>query len=115
MNWPTEPFTEEDGRIEANGLLFASCGCGSTYSRLSSILPLTGIQSKDYVQVKTKSNANFIKFINQYELKQKIPMLNNGVHGVFIWPDLDYLDIMGGVTQNVAKQLKEKYEQHSNN
>lgn len=105
MNIPTIPFIEEGDQVKLTGPVFLSCGCGNQTARWATVAQNL---STRIPQAKPKSSKIVSKWIEQNNLKKKIPLLakhNYGVVVAEVGGEIEWVDIMAGATMKVAQEI----------
>jgi len=98
-------FEEVDGKVKLMKPAILSCGCMSVNSRLNTLYNITGIKPREVNHIKFKSHPLAKKWAEDNDIYKTIPQLKTSTFGVAINPELEFVDIKGGVTKDVAKDL----------
>ena len=105
MNIPTIPFVEEGDQVKLTGPVFLSCGCGGTTARWATVAQNL---STRIPQAKPKSSKIVSKWIEQNNLKKKIPLLAKHQYGVVVAEvrcEIEWVDISKVDTMKVAQEI----------
>ena len=105
MNIPVIPFIEEEGRIKLTGPVFLSCGCGNQIARWATLQQSLATRIP---QAKPNASKIVAKWIEQENLKTKIPQLAKHNFGVVVGETengFEYVDIQEGATNKVLEKI----------
>lgn len=105
MNIPTIPFIEEGDQVKLTGPCLLQCGCGGVVARWATVAQNL---SNRIPQAKPKSSKIISKWIEQNDLKKKIPLLAKHQYGVVVAEvggEIEWVDIMAGATMKVAQEI----------